>query len=66
MCPRFPPTVPDGGGALAGDEVRRGEANKGAGKCDYPYPRSFGGGGSAGEVSGGGAEAARPRRLGRR
>jgi hypothetical protein len=69
MCPRFSPTVPDGGGALAGSEVRHGEANKQAGSAigltldqlvvEVRPEKSPASGGD-------GAEAARPWRLGRR
>jgi hypothetical protein len=69
MCPRFPTPYPDGGGALAGGEVRLGEANKRAGSAigltldrlvvEVRPGRS--------PASGGGrADAARPRKLGRR
>jgi hypothetical protein len=47
-----PPTGPDGGGALAGGEVRHREANKRQGSVIGFTPRSIGGGGSAGEVAG--------------
>jgi hypothetical protein len=50
--PSVPPTGPDGGGALAGGEVRHREANKRQGSVIGLTPRSIGGGGSAGEVAG--------------
>jgi hypothetical protein len=68
MYPRFPTLYPDGGGALAGGKVRLGEANKRASsaigltrdglaaKTRPEMPPVSG--------SGGGAVAARPRKLG--
>jgi hypothetical protein len=67
LCPRPSPPYPDGGGALAGGEVRLGEANKRArGATRLTSDRL------AAEVrpemslvsGSGGAVAARPRKLG--
>jgi hypothetical protein len=52
LCPRFPPHRTRRRWRA---RRQRGEARGGkqaAGKCDWPYPRSIGGGGSAGEVAG--------------
>jgi hypothetical protein len=52
MCPRFPPHRTRRRWRA---RRRRGETwggKQAAGKCDWSYPRSFGGGGSAGEVAG--------------
>jgi hypothetical protein len=69
VCPRFPTLCPDGGGALAGGEVRLGEANKRAGSVigltlDRLVVKVRPGRSPA--SGGNGAEAARPRRLERR
>jgi hypothetical protein len=69
MCPRFPTPYPDGGGVLAGREVRLGEANKRAGGAigltlDRLVVEVWPGRSPA--SGGGGAEVVRPRKLGQR
>jgi hypothetical protein len=67
LCPRPSPLYPDGGGALAGGEVRLGEANKRA-RSAIGLTRDRLAAESRPEMSpasgGGGAVAARPRKLG--
>jgi hypothetical protein len=67
MCPRPSPPYPDGGGVLAGGEVRLGEANKRA-RSAIGLTRDRLAAEAWPEMSpasgGGGAVAARPRKLG--
>jgi hypothetical protein len=67
LCPRPSPPYPDGGGALAGGEVRLGEANKRA-RSAIGLTRDRLAAEARPEMSpasgGGGALAARPRKLG--